>query len=208
MTKRPALRSIPSYDPTTNIGAVDRIRWAIGNNRKDALTVPELEQLERWKQINDWIRERYHPDDEDRLHPITNHRYLRNLVMEQFKVGYDTAERDIRNTKDYFKNIMDDQEYWRSVYIEQLETRAAKAADKDFIKLIDLAAELRGLKDAPKDDIEYTKLEAFQLIIEYNPEAIGLKRLENPDEVLERWRHKRSVSEKMSEQAEDAKYVI
>ncbi|MGY0037645.1 hypothetical protein [Pedobacter sp. NJ-S-72] len=37
--KRAALRKLPAYDPDNNIGAVDRVRFAMINNRMADLTI-------------------------------------------------------------------------------------------------------------------------------------------------------------------------
>ncbi|MGY0037644.1 hypothetical protein [Pedobacter sp. NJ-S-72] len=131
--------------------------------------------------------------------------------MSKYDCSWDTAERDIRNAKDLFKASHDDKEYSRSVYIDQIEENAEKAAKfndfKAYAKLMELAAKLRGHFDAVIEEIPYDKLEAFQFIIEYNPEAIGLKRVDNPDEVIERWRKKKQIAQKLADDAEDAEYV-
>jgi hypothetical protein len=196
--RRKALRTLPAYDPDNNIGAVDRVRFAMINNRMNALTAGELVQFERWKQIDDWIRERR----------SNTHRALRNAVIAAFEISWDTAERDIKNAKDLFKASNDDNEYYRSVYIEDLESKAAEAAESDdyatYGKLMEIVAKLRGLFDKPAEEVPYDKLESFQLNIEYNPEAVGLTRLTNPEEALARWTKKKSVSDQMNKEAEDA----
>jgi len=201
--KRKALRTLPKYDPDNNIGAVDRVRFAMINNRMDALTADELEQFERWKQIDNWIRSKRYVNELGENVLLANHRSLRNMVMVKHEVSWDTAERDIRNAKDLFKPD-DDHEYYRSVYIEQLEERAATANDKNFKAMIELAATLRGHKEKQEEEVPYDKMEAFQLQIEYNPEAIGLTRLENPEEALAKWNKKKSISDVLNNQAEDA----
>ncbi len=212
--KRPALRLIPTYDPENNIGAVDRIRYCIVNDRMAELHKDELEQLERWKQVNDWIRDgrclginKY--GDED-LIPIGGHSKLRALIMKVLQVSWDTAERDIANTKKFFREVYDNQEYYRAVYIEQFEREALEAAASGKYaaaeRLRFRAAELRGLYLPPKEEIPVDKVAAFQLNIEYNPEAVGLKTIENKEEHFLRWRQKKnkSISDKMNEEADDA----
>ncbi len=212
--KRPALRVLPAFDPDNNIGAVDRIRFCIVNNRMNELHQAEHEQLERWKQVNDWIREgRYQTVDrwgEPDFTIINGHTKLRHLIMTVLDVSWDTAERDIINTKKFFREVYDDQEYYRSVYIEQFEREALEAAKVGKYaaaeRLRFRAAELRGLYLPPKEETPVDKVEAFQLNIEYNPEAVGLKTVENKEEHFERWRAKKtkSISEKMNLEADDA----
>lgn len=212
---RSALKTLPKHDPENNIGVVDRVRFAMAHARMDALTVDEKAQFKRWMQINDWIRDRRYVDIFLPGKPdvaITSHRILRNLVMSTFEMSYDTAERDIRNAKAVFVPIDDDNEYHRSVYIEQLEQRAdAAAVEGDYsgsARLMELAVKLRRLLEAPKEQIEYDKIEALQFIIEYNPEAIGLKTIPNKEEVLARWQKKKALSDRMASDAEEARYDV
>ncbi len=211
--KRSALRVIPKYDPDNNIGAVDRVRFCIINNRMDELRDTELEQLERWKQIDAWIREkRYATIDakgENTEAYIHGHRQIRALVMSYFNISWDTAERDIANTKKFCAEAYDDQQYYRSVYIEQAEQRADEAMARGkcdaAAKFMAFAAELRGLLTETPVEIPADKIEAFQLLIEYNPEAVGLKTIENKEELFEKWlRRKKSVSDVMNKEADDA----
>lgn len=204
--KRPAVRSLPAYDAENNITTVDRVRMAMLTNRMALLKEPERVQFERWKQIDDWIRSKRYGEGEEEI--FLNHRNLRNLLMSKYDISWDTAERDIRNAKNIFKASQDDKEYSRSVYIEMLEEKAMSCSKpSDFAKLMELAAKLRGLFDEQVLDVPYEKLEAFQLNIEYNPEAIGLKRIEDPDAVLERWTKKKNAAQRMADDAEDAEYV-
>lgn len=211
--KRSALRIIPKYDPLNNIGAVDRVRFCIINNRLDELTESEKEQMTRWRQIDAWIRQKRYKtidargmDVEEAIH---GHQQLRALTMSYFSISWDTAERDIANTKNFCATAYDDQEYFRSVYIEDAERRADEAARMgQYIaseRLLRLAAELRGHFDDVQEEVPIDKIQAFQLLIEYNPEAVGLKTIENKEEHFERWRKKkRSISESMSREADDA----
>lgn len=198
--KRKALRTLPAYDPDNNIGAVDRVRFAMINNRMDALHEDELQQFERWKQIDDWVRERRSP----------THRALRNAVMAKYEISWDTAERDIKNTKDLFKASNDDNEYYRSVYIEDIESKAAKAYESEdfgsYAKLMDIVSKLRGLFDDKPEVVDYDKLQSFQIVMDYNPEAMGLTRIENVDEVMSRWMQKKTISQTMQKNAEDAEF--
>jgi hypothetical protein len=196
--RRKALRTIPAYDPDNNIGAVDRVRFAMINNRMDALHQNELVQFERWKQIDDWIRERR----------SKTHKALRNAVMAAFDISWDTAERDIRNAKDLFKASNDDNEYYRSVYIEDLESVAAQAREdgdyQAYDKLMNTIAKMRNLYEKPAEEIPYNKLEAFVLHLEYNPEAVGLTRLKDPEAALAKWNKKKSISDHINSFADDA----
>ena len=209
--KRPALRELPEYDPENNIGAVDRIRFAMMHGRMDALHKAELEQLERWKQVDDWIRSKRFINLAGEEEIVVGRRKLRNLVMAKYDCSWDTAERDIRNAIALFTPAEDDKEYQRSVYIESLETAAEEARERRkyaaYKGLMALAAELRGL-DKPDVEESQDKMQAFKFIIEYNPEAIGLKTIpaDLKQQYLERWR-KKSASDKMKEDAEDAKLV-
>ena len=162
--KRAALRALPKHDPDNNIGVVDRVRFAMAHARMNALTVDEAAQFKRWQQINDWIRDRRYVDEfapglEKPTKMISSHRILRNLVMGTFGMTWDTAERDIRNSKQVFLPIDDDNEYYRSVYIEQFEQRADEAAAlgdySGSAKYAELAVKLRRLLEAPKEQIEY-----------------------------------------------------
>lgn len=214
--KRRASRTMPAYDPDNNIGAVDRIRFAIINNMMDKLTKDELVQLGRWRQIDDWIRSRRYIEynaleskNEEKV--IPNQRFIRNLAMAKFEITWDTAERDILNTQKLFNSRdSQDKEYYRWVYIEQAEQRAEEAAargnDNAAVKYLELAANLRKLfdQDAPEQDQD--KLQALQFIIEYNPEAVGLKTIENKDEVYAKWMQKK-VLDRMAKDAEEATYV-
>lgn len=213
--KRPARRMLPDYDPDNNIGAVDRIRFAVIHNMFDQLTEPEKRQFERWKQVNDWLRSRRYIGVSDDGKPqesiIPNQRFIRNLIITNFGVTWDTAERDIQNTKKFFQPQTDDNEYFRSVYIEQAEEKAEQAAAagdyKASMKFMELAARLRGHFDEKADDDQYDKMENFQFIIEYNPEAVGLRTLENKDEVYARWsKKKKTLSDAMKKDAEEATY--
>ncbi|MBS7565147.1 hypothetical protein KHS38_12100 [Mucilaginibacter sp. Bleaf8] len=215
MYKRPAKRTMPAYDPANDIGAVDRIRFAMINNRMNELTEPEFRQLERWKQVDDWIRSRRYQgiggDGKLGLQLIPNQRFIRNLIISTYNVSWDTAERDIRNTQKLFSSRADDREYHRAVYIEQAEQRAEEAAasgdHKAAYKYLELAANLRGLFTEQPEEEDNEKLQALQFIIEYNPEAVGLKTIENKDEVFARWMKKKaSISDAMNKDAEEAKY--
>lgn len=130
--KRRAMRTLPEYDPENNIGAVDRVRFCIVNNRMDELRETEKEQFDRWKQIDDWLKERRYETIGERgrkeVQYINSHRKLRNLVMAVFTVSWGTAERDIENTKNFFREAREDQEYFRSAYIEDFERWADEAA--------------------------------------------------------------------------------
>ena len=215
--KRAALRALPKHDPDNNIGVVDRVRFAMAHARMNALTVDEAAQFKRWQQINDWIRDRRYVDEfapglEKPTKMISSHRILRNLVMGTFGMTWDTAERDIRNSKQVFLPIDDDNEYYRSVYIEQFEQRADEAAAlgdySGSAKYAELAVKLRRLLEAPKEQIEYDKIESLQFIIEYNPEAIGLKTIPNKEEVFARWQKKKTLSERMANDAEEVNYDV
>lgn len=195
---RPAKRTLPAYDPENNIGAVDRIRMAMMNGMMEQLTDAEHVQFNRWKQVDDWIRDKRLPGD----------RELRNMIIAKYGVAWDTAQRDIRNAKQLFCATEDNHEYYRSVYIEQTEA-AAKKAERDgdfraFEKLMRLAAEMRGIDTAKKEEIPYEKLQTFNFIIQFNPESAGFKTLENKEEVLAKYQRKKRISQKMAEQAEDA----
>lgn len=213
--KRPARRKLPDYDPDNNIGAVDRIRFAVIHNMFDQLTKDEKTQFNRWKQCNDWLRGRRYigVGDGGKMveQIIPNQRFIRNLIMTTFEVSWDTAERDIKNTKKFFMPLEDDNEYFRSVYIEQAEEDAELAKQSGDFKanrqLKELAARLRGLFDEKPDEDNNDKLEALQFIIEYNPEAVGLTTIENKDEIFARYqKKKKSVSEALKKGAEDATY--
>lgn len=212
MAKRKALRVIPQYDPANNIGAVDRVRYCLINGRMSELTKAELDQIERWRQIDSWIRQKrfktINEDGEDVEAPVHGHSQLRNLVMKYFSITWDTAERDIANTKNFCAAAYDDQEFYRSVYIEEYERMAdmAKSSGKYAAaeRLLFRAAELRGLYDQVEEDIPNDKIEAFQLLIDYNPEAVGLRTVENKEEHFERWRQKRkSISDTLARDADD-----
>lgn len=212
MAKRQALRKIPKYDPNNNIGAVDRVRYCLINGRMADLTKPELDQIERWRQIDAWIRlKRYktvNDGGEEVEAAVHGHTQLRNLVMNYFTVTWDTAERDIANTKNFCAAANDDQEFYRSVYIEDFERRADQAASSGKYaaaeRLLFRAAELRGLYDDVQEEIPNDKIEAFQLLIDYNPEAVGLRTIPDKEAHFERWRKKRkSISDTISRDAED-----
>jgi hypothetical protein len=217
MAKRRALRVIPKYDADNNIGAVDRVRFCIINGRMDELTQSEREQMERWRQIDAWIRQgRYTTvgdDGSDKEEFIAGHSGLRQLAMAYFGISWDTAERDIYNTKKFCATDHDDQAFYRSVYIEKaerLEWEAKNACRPDFRaaeKALRLAAELRGMFDEVVEDIPNEKLANVQFIIEYNPEAIGLKTIENKEEVFERWLSKtRNATDRMADDSEEVEY--
>ena len=217
MAKRQALRIIPQHDPDNNIGAVDRVKFCIVNSRMSDLTKPELEQLERWKQIDAWIKQKRYKTIDNTGEPveelITGHAQLRSLVITYFSVTWDTAERDIANTKRFCAASYDDQEYYRSVYIEDAERMAQMAASagkpdwRAAAKFLELAARLRGHFDEVVEETPYHKLENVNFFIEYNPEAVGLKTVENKEELFLKWRRKnKSVSDVMSEDAEDVNY--
>lgn len=213
MPKRYAMRRIPKYDAVNNIGAVDRVRFCIVNNRLDDLTLSEKEQMDRWRQIDAWIRQKRYKtindkgkDDEA---PVHGHQQLRALTMSFFQISWDTAERDIANTKKFCSTAYDDQEYFRSVYIEDAERLAEEAARMGQYtaseKFLRLAADLRGHFDDIMEEIPEDKMEAFQLLIEYNPEAVGLKTIPDKEMHFERWKkRKRSISESMNLEANDA----
>lgn len=216
MAKRRALRLIPSYDPANNIGAVDRVRFCLVNNRIAELTKDELAQIERWRQIDAWIRlKRYktiNDDGDDVEEAVHGHAQLRNLVMKYFTVTWDTAERDIANTKNFCNTMFDDQEFYRSVYIEDFERMADQAASCGKYaaaeRLKFRAAELRGLYDDVQDEIPNDKIEAFQLLIDYNPEAVGLRTVPDKEAHFERWRKKKkSISDTLSRDADEAEEV-
>ncbi|MBE7178190.1 MAG: hypothetical protein INR69_17440 [Mucilaginibacter polytrichastri] len=195
---RPAKRSLPAFDPDNHIGSVDRVRFAMANGLMDQLTELERVQLSRWKQADDWIREKRLPSD----------RELRNMLMARFSISYDTASRDIQNARELFKASSEDQEYYRSVYIERLEAAlrdAERAGDfKAFEKLMRLAAEMRGIDTPKKNDIPYEKLQALTFINQFNPEAIGFKRIENKEAILRKYKEKKRITDIMQKEAEDA----
>ncbi|HVW97505.1 MAG TPA: hypothetical protein VHA56_16145 [Mucilaginibacter sp.] len=217
MAKRQALRVIPKYDPGNNVGAVDRVKFCIINGRMSELTKAEIDQLERWKQIDVWIRQKrfstVNTEGETIEDIITGHGQLRNLVMRYYGISWDTAERDIYNTKKFCAASYDDQEYYRSVYIEDAERMAQMAATagrpdwRAAHKFLELAARLRGHFDEVIDETPYTKLENIQFFIEYNPEAVGLKTVQNKEELFAKWQRKRkSPSDLLAEDAEDVEY--
>ncbi|MOA00380.1 hypothetical protein D3C78_1197390 [compost metagenome] len=197
---RPAKRMLPSHDPQNNIGAVDRIRVAMVEGRMDELHQDEKTQLLRWMQIDDLIRQGRLQSDSD----------IVQFLLAKYSYSLDTAYRDIRSAKQLFAFTPDEHEYYRKVYIEQLEKAAAKALIKGNYEQqrrnIETAAKLRGLFEAKNEVIPYDKLEAFQVIMQYNPEAVGLKPVENKDAIFERYMKKKRVSEQMQLDAEEAEY--
>jgi hypothetical protein len=209
-SNRPALRALPKYDPDNDIGAVDRIRFAMINNRMDALHEPERKQFERWKQIDDIIRSKRFINVTEKEESVIGRRQLRNAVMVKYLVSWDTAERDIKNAIKLFTPAEDEKEYYRSVYIEDLEAKAEEAARDGkyaaYKEIMKLASELRDL-DKPTVEVAMDKLQAFVFIIEYNPEAVGLKTIDNKDEVLARWRKRKYATDRMTQEASDAEII-
>ena len=212
MAKRAALRVIPKYDAGNNVGAVDRVRFCLINGRMAELTQDELTQIERWRQIDAWIRlKRYktvNNKGEEVDAAVHGHSQIRNLAMSYYGITWDTAERDIANTKNFCATVYDDQEFYRSVYIEEFERRADEAAAAGKFaaheRLLFRAAELRGLYDDVPEEIPNDKIESFQLLIDYNPEAVGLRTIPDKEEHFERWRKKRkSISDTLSRDADD-----
>jgi hypothetical protein len=212
MSKRRALRVIPAYDPANNVGAVDRVRFCLINGRMADLTKDELDQIERWRQIDAWIRlKRYktlNDEGKEVEAAVHGHAQIRNLVMSYFTVTWDTAERDIANTKNFCNVTHDDQEFYKSVYIEEYERMAdmAKMSGKFAAaeRLLFRASELRGHYDDVQEEIPNDKIEAFQLLIDYNPEAVGLRTVPDKEAHFERWRKKKkSISDTLSRTAED-----
>ena len=195
---RPAKRMLPKYDSENEIGFVARARFAMLENRVGDLTVDEQIQFQRCTFVDDLVRQRRYFND----------RELRNMVMAKYQVSWDTANRDIRNARELFNASTDDREYFRSVYIEDLERtaqKAQKAGDfKAYEKIMKQAGQLRFLFEKPKEDVEYDKLTGFQMIIEFNPEAMGFKTIKNKDKILAKYKSKRDILKKIAEAAEDA----
>lgn len=210
---RPALKVIPHVDPQNNIGVVDRVRLAMLANRMDALTVDEQAQYKRWQQIDDWFRSKRYTNENGEEAIVAGRRNIRNLAMVKFIITWDTAERDIVNAIKLFTPADDDKEYQRSVYVEDVEQKAAEAAAAgkygEYASLMKLAGEWRKFDKEPVIESQ-DKFQTFQFIIEYNPEAIGLKRIPEGEraKVLERWRKRKSASDKMLDGAEEAQYDI
>lgn len=205
------MKTLPKYDQDNDIGAVDRVRFAMINNRMDALTELEKEQFKRWCQIDDLIRSKRYINVKGQQEPAIGRRRIRNIVMVKYMVSWDTAERDIRNAIKLFTPAEDEKDYHRSVYIEDVEQKAEEAALNgkwgEYASLMKLLGEWREFGKTVID-IEHDKIEAFQFFIEYNPEAIGLKTIENKDEIFKRWQKKKRLSDKMLDEAEDADYDI
>ncbi|RVU01090.1 hypothetical protein EOD41_10780 [Mucilaginibacter limnophilus] len=199
---------LPAYDPDNNIGAVDRVRFAMMHNRMEALHADEREQYNRWCQIDDWFRSKRFVNDQGKEEVVVGRRKIRNLVMVKYKVSWDTAERAIQNAIKLFTPADDEKEYKRSVYLEDLEQKAEEAAGAGeygaYASIMKLAGDWRKFDKEPVEE-QLDKFQAFQFIIEYNPEAIGLKTIENKDQIFARWQ-KRKATEKMALDAEEVEY--
>jgi hypothetical protein len=198
---RPARRAMPAFDTQNDIGFVARARFALIENRTADLTADEQVQLNRCMFCDDQIRSgRYYND-----------RALRNFLMAKFDCSWDTANRDIQNTKQIFNTSNDNQEYLRSVITEKSLISAEKAeAAGDFKaaqKHRELAARVNHLLVPKVEKVENSKLQNFKIIVKFDAEAMGFKPVKNKEAVLEKYRKRREITRRIAEEAEDAEVV-
>jgi len=197
---RAAKRNIPAYDSDNDIGFVARARFAMLENRVGDLTADEQVQLQRCTFC----------DDQVRSGRFFNDRLLRNFMMSKYGYTWDTANRDIQNTKQLFNSSFSNKDYLRDVLTEDALKTAVKAENAgNFdakVKFMALAAKMQGLLDKVVEKVSNTKLQNFQITLRFDPVAVGFKKIEDKDReaILAKYKTKRDITKRMAEDAEDA----
>lgn len=163
------------------------------DHKTDELPEALAKMLERWKQVNNMLRNGYivKIGKNDITRPY-KYNEVASYLVEYFKVSYRTAYDDIANAKRFFLPVTtkDEKEFGRGVLIEWCERLMLEAASKgDYKSAQGFAKLIAEMKGYLKDDIDapaYDQVQLPHLAIVADPSELNeaFVKVENPDQLV------------------------